>query len=1325
MIMAVGTMASRLTGQIRSILLAAAIGTTGIAANAYQTGSMIPQVVFTLISGGIFNAVLVPQIVRTLKHKDANDRLSKLITLSIALLLGITVIMMLATPLVTMLYVNPNWRPEQRALVNAFTLWCMPQIFFYGLYLVLGQILAAKDRFGMYAWSSVGANVISCAGFTAFILMFGNASRQPMGFWTDSKIALTAGTWTLGVAFQALVLFIPLMRLGLKYRVRWGLHGIGLRSMGKVAIWSLALTVLNLLVGMVNSQVNTGAPHAGGDLYGIAGNGSYQYAYSLYILPYSLITVSITTAVFPKLSRAISDHDLDTARQDLSSSIRSVGLAMFFFAAAMIAMPVPITRALLPSVNVHDSLLIAGPLIGLSIGLVPISIFLLVQRAFYAFEDGKSPFLFALLNNAVQIVVLISAVLLLAPRYWATAVGAAISVAYIVTFPIVFIMLRKRIGGHLDGHRIVIMHAKAGVAAVVTGLAGWQTSLLTTKVLGANISTVDGHLSWLQSLLVCIAGSIVMAVVYAIMLKLLRVQEFTDLVDAVMRRLKRRGAQPEIPAEDTNSSDGDQVGTGGKADANTPPTEESADASSSTDADKPADTEAEADSSQSDDGGIGDINAAASVTTDKPNSEVFADARPSTIPTNTMARKTFTPLNPTVNERSTVTMNPGLGDTLIDRYTLVASLYEGDGLSVWRANDGVMAKDCQLFLITDMQTVEFANTVASSLALSHNPRFTPILQLRKEDNACIIVTELDAGISLQRYLAHNAQAAERALSWEAIRTIIGETLEAVKSLRAVGLNHRAVSTATIRITSRGITLADAPVSAALITLALGHDENPDMENVVIRQIAATLFETLTGMAFAIDADIDPAVLAEDIPDEFRIICMRGLGLHSAGTPKPVPISTLNELSALLGSWKPVSELGKDDIDLASRPSAQSIELVTFKPVPNNQIAPLPTAFQPYSTKPDLAERAEQAQEQRDWRANQLLFPTRNEVDEVKAGSDDADFFSAFDSPAGESPVNPTIGLDVSSVRHPQSQPHISDTPSVGSEGNLDAVNGSVSNGAHNTVASGETGTFTPSIATSSTESVNSHRPLINDESEGEATIVMAPLSIDDQSQMVMPPSYAPRSDETEVADFADDADSDNETQDNGKHTLRNVGIGVLVVLILAGIAFGAASALGLFNGNHENKQSNPWPSINTSDVDYPSQAQTESSTPTPSATTSSKTATPTPTKNTTAYPKATQAYIYPTDSYDGRGWYVHLKDAHSIQRVVINIPTSGGQGHIYAGGTKDNPTGGKKVADFTFAEGGTTEVEIKGDVKTQDLTIWVPTSSLPGGGLSFNQVQVY
>ena len=337
LIMACGTAASRVTGQIRTIFLVGALGTTGIAANAYQAGAQIPQVIFNLLSTGVFNAVLVPQIVRTLKQKDADERLSKLITLSIALLLAITLLMASGTPLLTMLYLDSSWTPAQRALANAFTLWCMPQILFYGLYTVLGQILAAKGRFATYAWSSVGANVISCIGFGAFIMLFGNAGRQPMSFWTSGKIALTAGAWTAGVAFQALVLFIPLLRCGIHYRPRWGLHGLGLRSMGQVAVWSIAMVLLNQLMGIVNSRVNTGAPTAGGDLYGIAGNASYQYAYTIYVLPYSIIAVSITTAVFPRMSRAISEHRIGDARADLSSSLRSTGLAMFFFTAVMIA----------------------------------------------------------------------------------------------------------------------------------------------------------------------------------------------------------------------------------------------------------------------------------------------------------------------------------------------------------------------------------------------------------------------------------------------------------------------------------------------------------------------------------------------------------------------------------------------------------------------------------------------------------------------------------------------------------------------------------------------------------------------------------------------------------------------------------------------------------------------------------------------------------------------------------------------------------------------------------------------------------------------------
>ncbi|WP_239457499.1 murein biosynthesis integral membrane protein MurJ [Bifidobacterium pullorum] len=544
LIMASGTIASRVTGQLRTIALVGALGTTGVAANAYQAGAQIPQVIFNLISTGIFNAVLVPQIVRTLKEKDAEERLSKLITMAMVMLAIITAIMMAGTPVLTSIYVGSGWTPAQRALANAFTLWCMPQIFFYGLYTIIGQILAASGRFAAYAWSSVGANAISCVGFGAFILLFGNAARQPMDFWTTGRIALTAGAWTAGVAFQALVLFIPLLRVGLRYRVRFGLRGLGLRSMGKVAAWSIAMVVVNQLMGIVNSRVTTGAPAAGGDLFGIAGNASYQYAYTLYILPYSVVAASIATAMFPRLSKAVGERRVDHARAELSSALRTNGLVMVFFVAAMMAMPVAVTKALIPSTSLHGALLIAGPLMGLLIGLVPISAFLFVQRAFYAWEDGRSPFLFALVENLVQVALLLVLMQVLPPQHWTTLVGVSLSLSYIVTFPWVIWMLRRRFGGRMDGRRILGTYLRCLVAGVGAWAVGWLVNPLATRLVGADIASADGRLGWGQSLVICCVVGVAVAAAYAALLWLLRVDEFTSLVRGVTRRLRgsRRSA---------------------------------------------------------------------------------------------------------------------------------------------------------------------------------------------------------------------------------------------------------------------------------------------------------------------------------------------------------------------------------------------------------------------------------------------------------------------------------------------------------------------------------------------------------------------------------------------------------------------------------------------------------------------------------------------------------------------------------------------------------------------------------------------------------------
>nr|WP_304304742.1 murein biosynthesis integral membrane protein MurJ [Bifidobacterium catenulatum] len=540
LIMASGTAASRVTGQIRTILLAWALGTTGYAANAYQAGSMIPQVIYTLVSGGIFNAVLVPQIVRTLKAKDAETKLNKLITLAITMLLAVAILMALCTPLLTRLYVNGG--PETMALATSFTLWCMPQIFFYGLYTVIGQILAAKDHFTAYAWSSVGANIISCIGFGTFIALFGRATEHPLDFWTADKIALTAGTWTLGVAFQALVLFIPLTKIGLKYRPQFGLRGIGLRSMGPVAAWSVGIVVIDQLANIVITRTSTNAPMLAQQQFGInpldvAGNASYQNAYTIYMLPYSLIAVSLATAIFPKISRAVADHNIAEARIDLSQALRNMGVIMCYFSVAFVVMPVPIILALLPSVSVKEAILMAGPLIALGVGLPFASAYLIIQRTFYAFEDGKSPFIFMLFAMGIQAIGVIIGAKLLPPTEWTTMIGTVGAISYILPIPILYVMLRKRFENNIDGLRIAISYIKSIGAAATAMFIGVTARDSIYQLVGAKIGAVDGHMNWIQAVSCAALLAIVTLIVYVGMLRLLRSEEFDEAIALIYSRI--------------------------------------------------------------------------------------------------------------------------------------------------------------------------------------------------------------------------------------------------------------------------------------------------------------------------------------------------------------------------------------------------------------------------------------------------------------------------------------------------------------------------------------------------------------------------------------------------------------------------------------------------------------------------------------------------------------------------------------------------------------------------------------------------------------------
>ena len=155
LIMASGTIISRMLGFARAVLLAAAIGVTTDAADAFGVANQLPNNVYAIIVGGVLNAVLVPQLVKARGGLDGGKGyVDRFVTLAITVFFSVTLLFTIAAPLLIRLYTS-GWSDDQLALATAFAYWCLPQLFFYGLYSVFGEVLNSRKAFGPFMWAPV------------------------------------------------------------------------------------------------------------------------------------------------------------------------------------------------------------------------------------------------------------------------------------------------------------------------------------------------------------------------------------------------------------------------------------------------------------------------------------------------------------------------------------------------------------------------------------------------------------------------------------------------------------------------------------------------------------------------------------------------------------------------------------------------------------------------------------------------------------------------------------------------------------------------------------------------------------------------------------------------------------------------------------------------------------------------------------------------------------------------------------------------------------------------------------------------------------------
>ncbi len=539
-IMAAGTAVSRALGMVRNFLLVAAIGVTAsVAAESYAVANKLPNVMFAVLAAGVLNAALVPQIVKSF-HEGRERTVHRILTIGTVTMLVTTAVLTLTASFWVSAY-SGAWSADQIALATAFAWWCIPQLFFYGLYTLFGQVLNAKSQFGWFMWAPAAANVVAIGGLVAFLAFFGPmlGKDEPnvaaiVAAWEPIHVFLIAGCATLGIATQALILIVPMIKGG--YRWRWAWRGPKgeLSSVSRVALWALGAVLVEQMGVAAVTNITTAASHAAPQDPSVAGEAAYAYALGIMLVPHSLVSISLMTALFTTMAQKAAEADLNAVKAVMSQGVRLVGAFTVFAAVALAVLSPHATRVLIPPSESGDIVnTVAWVLSIMAFALIPLGASVMVKQVYFALEDGKTVFWIHFPMTIAWLGVAFTVKAFTEPQWWVRGVALGLVATNVTAFVLRLALLRKRLNG-TDARRILTTYAKASTAAVPAGLVG-----LALTVWGPQSWRETGWSAWLVSAAWLAVSGVLMLAVYLAGAKVLRLTEATSVAASVASRLRR------------------------------------------------------------------------------------------------------------------------------------------------------------------------------------------------------------------------------------------------------------------------------------------------------------------------------------------------------------------------------------------------------------------------------------------------------------------------------------------------------------------------------------------------------------------------------------------------------------------------------------------------------------------------------------------------------------------------------------------------------------------------------------------------------------------
>ena len=536
-VMAAGTVVSRLSGFVRNALLAAALGAR-LHAEVFNIANTVPNMLYILLAGGVFNAVLVPQLVRAMKNdEDGGDAYTnRIITLAGIFLAVVTTGLVLLAPWVMRLFLSPDFftaeLAAQRESVVDFARFCLPQVFFYGMFVLVGQVLNARGRFGPMMWAPIANNVISVLVLVVYLVVFGPARDLYGGYTPQQELLLGLGS-TLGIAVQLAVLVPYMRKAGFRFRPRFDFRGAGLGHTLRLGVWTVAFVIVNQIAYTVVVRIASGGAVAGisgGD----PGTGYtiYSQTFLLVMVPHSIVTVSLATAMLPRLSARAAEHDLAGVASGVAATLRTALTLILPFALLLplIARDVAnVVYGWLAAAEAFEDY--ALPLSLFAVGLVFFTVHFLMLRGYYSLERTRTVFWVQCVIAAVNISLAVLLTRTVAAGDVASGLVAAYTGSYAVGAAVSYLLLRHLLDG-LETRGLLTFLGRLVPAA---GLAAGTAWLLRQGV--AQVWAVDD--GKLRSLVMLVAVSTVDVVVFLLLARVFRVREVTGLMSLVTRRLGR------------------------------------------------------------------------------------------------------------------------------------------------------------------------------------------------------------------------------------------------------------------------------------------------------------------------------------------------------------------------------------------------------------------------------------------------------------------------------------------------------------------------------------------------------------------------------------------------------------------------------------------------------------------------------------------------------------------------------------------------------------------------------------------------------------------